>query len=232
MVVYSTDNGALCVAIPVSLVTEEVSWTGKHTVTLGKQDGTLQTKRIDELKRIFGWDGIDFKALEEIDPENEMPFEVVGEHSEYQPEGEPEPITTFKIVFMNPPGGSTKMPEALDDTGKKQLFAKWGSKLKAHSGGKAAAPAPAAKAAPAKPTPPAKPASGGPPSRKSTSVTARTSSQDEVWAALVEANGGEDKADAEALGPMFYGAQDELFPGKDGNLTPAQWGAVADKLGV
>jgi hypothetical protein len=53
--------------------------------------------------------------------------------------------------------------------------------------------------------------------------------QEEVWDALVAANPDGDQSE---LGKTYYGAQDELFPGKNGELDPQQWGQVADKLGL
>lgn len=237
MVVYEAESGALCVALPVMLLSTEVAWKGKHTITIGKKDGTLQTRRIEDLKRIFGWDGINPFDLENIDPDNTAEFEVVGEHETYTPpEGEAREV--FKIIFLNPPGGSQNMPEVLDEQGRKQLITKWGSKFKAVSGGKAAAKpaAQAAKPAAAKPgakaAAPSRPAAGGPPSRgksNATSVTPRTSTQEEVWQALVAANEG---VSEDELATKYYEAQDAVAPDANGELTPTQWGEVADNLGV
>ncbi len=237
MVVYETDEGALCVAIPVALTNSEVAWSGKHTATIGTREGELKTKTIANLKKIFPeWDGVNPFLLEDMDT-SAIDFSIVGEHSEYTPAGESEPVTTFKIIFLNPPGGSANMPEPVAE--RKAVLTKWSGKFKANAPAqpaKKAAPTTTASAA-GKPTASSgatsKPASSGPPSRRSnaTSAMARTSSAEEVWKAFSESKANEGKNDDE-LGPVFYGAQDEVAPGANGELTPAQWGEVANKLGV
>lgn len=231
--VYKTDEGALCCAILVAVLGSDVAWQGKHTVTLGKKSGELQTKTIDNLKRIFGWDGQNPFDLEDMDV-SAIEFEIEGEHSAYTPPGDnQEERTVFKIRYMNPPGGGANMPEAVGD--RKTVLAEWGSKFKAHSASKPA-PKPAgstASAAPKAATP--KPASSGPPGRRApstgsqTTATARTATQEEVWQALIKANPGADEA---TLGEKYYAIQDELFPDANGQLDPQQWGQVATKLGL
>lgn len=249
MRVDETDKGAITVHIPVILPeTSPVRWNGKHTMTLVKQDETLQTRRIDELKSIFGWDGLSFFALEELDPNNEAEFELVIEHKLWTPattetDPNPEERTIVDVKWMNPPGGSTRMPEPLNDVDRKRLASKFANKLKAHSGGKPASK-PAATAKPAsvaaKPAAqtkgavlPARGASALPSRSNATTAMARTSSQEEIWQALTESRGVGDDADAaKALGQEFYDKQDELYPGKGGALSPSEWGAVADAMGV
>jgi hypothetical protein len=239
MVVYETEKGALCVAIPVEIMGSEVAWRGKHTATLAKQDGTLMARGIQDLKTIFGWDGIDPFALQDIEV-GAHEFEIVGEHQEYTPPGDDaQPVMTFKIVFMNPPGGSSKMPAMLEGNDAKAIRTKYASKFKALSGGKSA-PATAAKKPtakveedepelPAKKSAPAKPASSGPPSRKSTGAVSRTSTQEEVWTAFAAAHEGEDEAE---LGKQYWEAVEEVAPDANGELTIQQWGEVAVKLEV
>lgn len=250
MVVYETENGALCVAIPVKITGgTEVAWQGKHTETLVKSDGTLRTKAISSMKKIFGWDGIDPFTLEDMDT-SEVGFEIVGEHSAYTPPGETEEITTFKIQWVNPVGGSTNMPEQVAD--RKAILAKYGSKFKALSGstGKTAAAKPIAHKAKPAPEPepeaeevglelpkakpaPAKPAMKGPPGHKATAAVARTSIQEEVWDGLIKARPDDSEDDNIKA---YYKACDSVVEGSssDPSLldTPAKWGAVADALGI
>ena len=243
MVVYETEKGALCVAIPVELLGSEVAWRGKHTATLAKQDGTLMARGIQDLKTIFEWDGLDPFALQDIEV-GAHEFEIVGEHQEYTPPGDDaQPVMTFKIIFMNPPGGSSKMPAMLEGNDAKAIRTKYASKFKALSGGKSASVTtrkPLGKPAdddepelPAKKGPPTKPASSGPPSRKSTAATKRTSSQEEVWNAFAKAHEGEDEGE---LGNQYWAAIAEVEGVKInavvGELDPKQWGEVADKLEV
>ena len=226
MVVYETESGALCVAVPVKITGgTEVAWQGKHTVTLVKKDGALNLKSIETMKKVFGWDGLNPFDLEDLDTSG-VDFEIVGEHENYLPDGETEERTSFKIQWLNPIGGSTNMPEKVED--RKALLAKFGSKFKAVSS-KPAASKPAASAAPSKPAP-AKAPPAGPPSRPRTAAgQKRTSTSDEVWAALVKTNPDENET---TLGEKFYAAQDEVAPEANGELTPVQWGAVAESLGV
>lgn len=223
MVVYETENGALCVAIPVKITGgTEVAWQGKHTVTLAKSDGTLQKKSIDTMKKVFGWDGVNPFDLEDLDTA-EMNFEIVGEHSAFTPAGETEEVITFKIQWLNPVGGSTNMPEKID---RKTALAKWGSKFKAISGGTATAK-PAVKPAAA----PAKPVVAGPPGRGKAEAKkeVRTSTGEDVWAKLVEGNPKEDES---VLGEKYYAAQYKVAPDANGELTPEQWGEVLTELGL
>ena len=228
MVVYKTEDGALCVAVPVKLLSGEVQWQGKHTVTLATKEGQLQAKSIDTMKKVFGWDGQDFFWLEDQDF-SAVEFEVVGEHSGYIPAGEAEEVLVFKIKWLNPKGGSTKMPEKVVD--RKALLAEYGSKFKAMSGGTAKAPAKTATPAAKTTTAPAKAAAAPPPGRKSTGAVARTSTQEEVWQAIYDAN------DEDGCTEKYWAAVEKIKPGAStdgtiGDFTPAMWGKVAIELGV
>ena len=148
-VVYQTDAGALCLALPVKLSGEDWEWTGKHTMTLVKQDGTVQSKTVDTLKKVFAWDGADPFWLEDQDL-SATEFDIVGVHDTYTPPDGGEQKTVFKIQWLNPPGESGfKMPESAD---RKSVLAKYGSKFRALSGGAKVA-TPAAKPAAAKQEP-------------------------------------------------------------------------------
>src|SRR6185312_17412055 len=95
IIIYETDSGALCAAIPVVLTNSDVPWSGKHTVTLASRDGTIQTKNIENLKKVFGWNGQDpfWLAFEDdgATPRNfsETEFELADcKHDDsYIPEG-------------------------------------------------------------------------------------------------------------------------------------------------
>ena len=121
------------------------------------------------------------------------------------------------------------MKEPLGEADRKKVLTKWGGKFKAVSGKPApvaAKPAAAPAAAPAKPAP----AKGAPtpPSRKP-AAKARTSSQEESWAAFKKANAD---ADDNELAEKYYAAQDEVAPNANGELTPEQWGEVMTKLEI
>jgi hypothetical protein len=234
MVVYEAKTGSLCVAIP----TAAEGWSGKGTLVLGNADGVLNTKNIQTLREIFGWDGVDPFALQEI-AIGEHAFDIVGEHESYVPEAtdedpNPEEVMTFKIKWFNPPGRSgMKLPTVLDDASRKKTLTKWGSKFKSNAG----KPAPAAAAKPAakteakaepKSTTPARPA-GGVPARKTVAGQARTSTQDEVYVALKKAR---PDVEEDVIAAEFYQAQDDLREGANGEFTPVEWGKIADALGI
>ena len=65
--------------------------------------------------------------------------------------------------------------------------------------------------------------------RTHTDAMPRTSSQQEVWKAYEKKN---PKQDRKALGKLFWEKVDKYFPDADSELTPKQWGTVADKLGL
>jgi len=240
MVVYEAESGSLCVAIPCELLESEVAWAGKYTATLVKSDGTVQRRTVETLKAIFGWDGLDPFALEEIEP-GTVNFEGTGEHSQYTPEGETEPVATYKLQWINPPGGSAKMPEPISD--RKSVLAKYGSKFKALAGSGATSKTTTTKAAatatkqtqaelPGTPQPTKKAAAGGPPGRRGAAPAKapRSMTCEEVWDAYVKAN--PTAAEDQKLQDKFYEAQDAVRPGANSEMTNEEWGQVADNLGL
>lgn len=238
MVVYEAESGSLCVAVPLNALSQDgtVIWSGKTTITLGNKDGVLNTRAIDNLKKCFpDWDSTNPFGLEDIEPATHD-LEIVGEHDQYTPQAtdenpDPQPITVFRVKWLNPPGGGgVTMKEPLGEADRKKVLTKWGGKFKAVSGKPALAAAkPAASAAPAKSATPSRPAAVTPPSRGKTATKARTSSQEESWAAFKKANADTDDNE---LAEKYYAAQDEVAPNANGELTPEQWGEVMTKLGV
>jgi hypothetical protein len=232
MVVYEIEkSGNLAVAIPTELtdLPEGQSWKGKGQVVIYKADGTPQTKALQNLRKMFpAWTDAAPYALEDIDPGQDA-FEVVIVVENYtSPPSEevpdPQPIPMAKIQWFNPLGGTTIMPEPMD---RKQLTAKWGALWKA------TAPKPVEKTKSKQPE--LKSTSSGPPSRRKVGEVARISSADEVWKAFKKLN--ESKPESErleenVLGEKFFEAQDEIAPGKNGNLSPQEWGLVADLIAV
>lgn len=245
MVLQEAESGALLLWIPYALCSSEISYIDRHMLVLGKKDGTLSDKSVKTLKKIWpDWDGLDPFALEEIPiPEGNEPEFELGDcyhDNSYVPEGQSEPVIQFRAEWLNPLGGSQNIPTPIPAEDRKALLTKWGSKFKALSSGRSGAAAPA-KATPAAAKPaakaaaapaPAKAASSGPPSRRGSPAVgghSRTATQEEVWDALNKAN---PDADADELADKFYGAQDEVRADANGNLTPAEWGQVLDKLGL
>jgi hypothetical protein len=232
--VYVTEQtGSLCAAICVTLA--DGSWSGKGTMVLVKGDGTPMDKNIATLREIFGWQTESPFDLEQI-AAGEHEFDVVLEHEEYTPkptedEPDPQPAMGVKIKWFNSKGRvGIKMPEKLDESARREILTKFAGKFKV--GGSAAPksnPKPV-KEKPAATEPPSRSAAPTPPSRKSgPGGTARTSTQQEVWTAYKKVNNGKPENE---LAEAYYAAQDEIAPNMNGELTPAQWGEVANKLGV
>lgn len=235
LVVYEADTGSLCCALPVVLIESEIAWSGKTTLTLGKSDGTLNTRTIENLHRIFpAWDGDPFKLDELNTAENE--FEVVCQHETFQDKTTGEDRTGFKVQWVNPLFGTANMPEKLAPDEVKSLKAKWASKFKAI----AKPTSPAAKTTPAAP---AEKAETKTPSRKAPVVGKknRTSSPEEVMELLIKKHyPGDDGAtedQQQELGDKFYWPTiDKVMGEKNFNdinkVSPEQWGDIANKLGL
>lgn len=251
IVVEEAESGALMAWIAYILCSGDFAYQDKHSVCLGAKDGTVQTRSIETLKKIWpDFDPANPFSLEQLPLLQESEegygapeFELANcyHDNSYIPAGKTEPIIQFRAQYLNPLGGTQNMPAPLDDGEKKKVLGKWGAKFKAAAGSGAAKPAqkPAAKAAsapaqqqelPAAKPAAAKPAVGGPPSRKA-ATTARISTAEKVWTDFYNKRGGTDET-SDALGDEFYAAQDQVAPGSNGELTPEQWGQVADKLGV
>jgi hypothetical protein len=203
--VYENDKGSLVVCLEIDVQGEML----RYYAALATVENGINTKTVERLKAMFGWDGID-------------PFWFVDNGAAYA-EREVEATIELKqgrngdryfanIKYLDPPGGGSgggDMPAAGNRAG---LLAKYGSKFRAIAGGvpaaKPSAP-PVQKTLPqSPPPPPAKPA--------------RKSDQMECWAKYCEAGGTE--AD-------WFKMLAEAVPGVDqGDLTPAQWGLVLDHV--
>lgn len=225
IVVYETQKGALCAAIPC--VVNEGDMVGekiKTTMTIVKSDGTLMERTISTLKEVFGWDGqnpfdLMDNSYEEVQFQIEVEMEIgvdskTGEQIKDEQTGEP--VWFPKVKYLNPLGGkSINMPEAAD---RKSVLAKYGSKFRALSGGAPVkTPAKAPTAPPAKktppPAPPAPPAPVGP-----------TATMEEAWAACCEHN----QDNSEAVWAEVF---ERMFPGKtNSDLKPHDWGNLKSKF--
>ena len=240
IVVREEESGALMAYIPYALC-GEIQFSGNHALCLGAKDGTVQRKNFETMKKVFpAWSGENPFELEDIEiPEGGEPeFELADcFHEDYEDKETGETKQSFKAQWFNPLGGGLPSKEPMDEAGKKKTLTKWGGKFKA-----LAKAAPATKTAtskkveepeeevedekPAKSGPPKKSA---PPGRKSNSAAARTSTLDEVWQGLKKQS---PKKSDDELGIPFWEAAEEVAPGSNGELTPTQWGEVADKLEV
>jgi hypothetical protein len=201
MVVYEAKSQALCIAIPCIISQgDHTGFTTKATVTLVKSDGTVMTNGLENLKTIFGWDGLDPFALMDSDYKD-IEFAL----AECKHENGEDSKTYFKAGWVNALGGGMKMPEAAD---RRSVLAKYGSKFRALAGGAAVKPAAPKAAVPALP----KPAPAAP--------TGPAATMEEAWEACCKNNVGNEE-------PSWFAAMASMFPGKTNtNLTPQDWGRL------
>ena len=214
MVIYEASTGSLCGAMPCVMI--ESGYTFKHTVVLVKADGTVQTKTMDTLKTVFGWDGLDpFWLMDNsVDggPMRLVDFEVVG-----GPETGDKGGIYFKSKWLNPLGGGMRTPAAAD---RRSVLAKYGTKFQALAGtaamagksvnGRHVPPVPSGAQGTARPTTP-------PPGTA-------TATMEEAWSALNEAQTGKP---AEAIEKLWFDTIARLFPNKSNtDLKPHEWGKL------
>ena len=236
VIIYETDKGALCAAVPCVML--DNGFTFKHTMTLVTRDGTVQTRTADTFKQVFGWDGADpfwlMDASEEGGPMRAIEFEIVG-----GPETGDKGGQYFKSQWLNPVGGGLKTPPAAD---RRSVLAKYGTKFQALAGvgsqgsgirgqgsedggqkagggarqtnagvgARATTPLPAPmvpRVAPLAPPP------GAP-----------TATMEEAWTALNTAQAGQP---AEAVEKLWFDTIARLFPNKSNtDLKPHEWGKL------
>lgn len=205
--VYENAKGSLVLAMEFYVEGQTIKWL----TTLATADNGINIKTVERLKACFGWDGQDFFWFVE-NPEAyiERDVEVTIEHRQG------DKATFVNIAFVDPPGGGGKIPASGN---KASLLAKYGSKLRAISGGTPAKAAPPAAKPPAKSTPPvpAKPNLKGSPSN-----------QIAVWGCFTEVHQGKSEDEISAL---WFAMIEQHFPGVDqGDLTPEQWGHLFEHL--
>ncbi len=204
IVVYEADSGSLCAALPVTLKGSEIAWSGKTTLVLGKNDGTLNTRTLDNLKAIFPqWDGDPFK-LDELETSNNE-FDVVCQHEEYDDKNTGDKRMGFKVQWVNPIGVGVKMPEKLAPDEVKSLKSKWGSKFKAVSKPSAPAKTAVAEKVPEKPAAPDREAI---PSRAAAPQVKKFKTAEEVYVALQKNHDGKKE---DEITDLWYAANDKLF---------------------
>lgn len=221
--VYETRNGALCLALLCAVTDGECQGdTTKHTMTIVKQDGTVQTRTVDTLKEVFGWDGIDpFWFMDNAAALAEKAFTITVEMEQGVKDGvlqfdeQGQPIYYAKVKWLNAPGGGPglKMPDPAD---RRAIATKYGSKFRALAGGTPAKP-------PTAPTPPKPP---GPPTPPPPPKKAPVATLEEAWAALWDNNPGMAEDDAKKLWEMEIARN---CPNKTAaTMTPEDWGKVKD----
>ena len=236
-VIYeSPKTGSLVCEINHCLVGENdtpTSVTIKSYSTLINKDGAVNTRTVETMREVFGWDGNDPFWLAEMDLSG-IVHDIVVENEAFTTESG-RTIQSPKVKWINVrgQGASSGMHEPAD---KRAVLAKYGAKFRAVSGGvkPATTPAPAltkpAPTAPA-PTPPLK--FTPPPAQKTLpglpqepEPDAAESTQEEAWGVLVSANPG---AEQTALETIWFDAIKGTRK-KAHELTGKDWGRLALKF--
>lgn len=206
--VYENAKGSLVLAMEFYVEGQALKWL----TTLATEDNGINIRTVEKLKTCFGWDGIDFFwFVEHPEAYIERDVEVTVEHRQG------DKATFVNIAFVDPPGGSVNIPAPGN---KASLLAKYGSKLRAISGGTPAKPAAPAVKPPVKSPPPIAP--------KKPDTTNSPSNQMAVWGRFTEVHEGKSPDEISAL---WFALIEQHFPGVDqGDLTPDQWGHLFDQL--
>lgn len=238
MVISVEESGAVMVYIPYTFVNAGFSYSATYAAVIAQKDGTPSESTIANLAKIFNLqDADDFYAIQDIEPnaDGTPEFELADWYEDTY-----KGRTTIKPRWINTLGGAFRKTP-LDASGKKKLQAKFGGKLKSilaqvyHSGAASESQKeetqedelPMGESGGGMPS-----RSGGVPQRKSTAAVARTSTQEEVWDALEKKHKPKtEKARQELADGVLFAKCDELFPPPH-DMTLADWGKVADALGV
>ena len=211
--VYENAKGSLVLAMEFYVEGHTLKWL----TTLATADNGINIRTVERLKACFGWDGQDFFWFVE-NPEAyiERDVEVTVEHRQGNK------ATFVNIAFVDPPGGGGNIPASGN---KASLLAKYGSKLRAISGGAPAKPAAPVAKPPAKPpTQPALPLKPTMPDLKG-----MPSNQMAVWGRFAEAHQGKSE---DEISQLWFAMIEAQYPGTDqGDLTPQQWGHLFDEIG-
>lgn len=194
---YEAKSGAVMLALKFAIDAETSITTHQCMV---QKDGTISTKQIDRFKEVFGWDGQDFFWFSD-NTANLPQSDITVENEIY--EGKEHP----KVTWINKVGdtGGGEMPKPAD---RNSIMAKYGSKLRAMSGGRPA-------------TPPMRPPTAAPPA-----PSGKVSNMEECWKTLCE------HAEARNVPQdSVTSAWTEIIQRSgttQDKMTPAQWGAAKE----
>lgn len=199
--VYENAKESLIVCLEVDVQGEML----RHYATIATKDNGINTRTVEHLKAMFGWDGLDpfwfaDHGADYAEREVEATIELKQGNTE----------TFANVKYLDPPGGQSGASQMPAAGNRAALLAKYGSKFRAIAGGTPAAKAPAQAALPLAKGPPPKP-----PTIKS---LVNPSDQGACWARYCELGGTENK---------WFDTLAAAVPGVDqGDLTASQWGMV------
>ena len=220
--VYENEKGTLVFAAHFETA-PQTSIVGYQSLTTS--DGALNEKAINNLKSVYGWDGLDPFWLAENDL-SAIDIEIVVEERP----GRDDPNKKFKnVAWINKPGtggGAREIPQG----DKASIVSKYGARFRALSGGSsngaksAGRMAPAAKTAPpAKTTP--RPPPPPPPSRKAKKVA----TMQEAWELFCSTADG--KIREEDINGEWYGCIKKVTGGKEQHdCDENDWGLIVEEM--
>ncbi len=178
---------------------------------LEKKDGSINTITVDQLKAAFGWDGRDPMWLQDADFGG-LTVQVKLEYELFDGK------QRLKVRYVDAENASPAGVPKADDSTRRTLSTRLGSKLRALAGG---TPAPAPKPS-GKPTAPLPKPATKPPTKPATAPGATMQQAWEVFSK--ECPPGWGNADVEKEWFRILG---ELFPGKQPDaFIPAEWATV------
>jgi hypothetical protein len=211
--VYESQGGALMLAQKFTLDDNQVITA--QTCLVNKA-GAVMTRSVDDLKSLYGWNGVDPTWF--MEPQTDLSgieVDLVIENEEY--EGKVYP----KVKWVNKPGsgGGYKLPEG----DKKTILAKYGSKFRALAG-----PQPSQTRTP--PPPAVKPPARLSPAAAAAPAPARkASNQATAWSLFLRVTGFDyEHADATKkteIEAAWYGMTDKVAADQN-DITPDGWAKV------
>jgi hypothetical protein len=210
-------NGCLICAMEFAM---EGGATISNTFWITSKDGAVNTRNVETLKKLFGWDGTDpFWLADHGNEMTETDVELVIENETFVGK-DGKDHTNSKVKWVNAPGGGMAPQVANND--RKSLLAKYGAKLRAVSGGTPSA-------APKKPTaPPPAPAKKDSPPPKAPAKSGKVYDMNTCWKALTDAMADKPRA---AIEDQWFDVLKEVHGDKaQDDYTAEDWGAVMEKL--
>ena len=204
--------------------------TISNTFWLTTKDGGVNTRSIETLKEIFGWDGADPFWLEDHAAEFvDVSVQLVIENHTFTGRDGVERIAP-EVKWVNPTGGGMGGAQVANGD-RTSLLAKYGAKLRAVSGGTPVSKKPVPQSAPQKqpdlPSPVAPGAMGDkPPVTPKKAVL--PSDMNACWKALTDAMANKPRTEVEAKWFEIIKAVhgDKQQP----EYTPGDWGMIMDQL--
>ena len=196
---YEAKSGAVMLALKFAIDVETSITTHQCMV---QKDGTISTKQVDRFKEVFGWDGQDFFWF--ADNTANIPQADITIENEPGQDGKIYPA----VKWINKVGdfGGGEMPKPAD---RNSIKAKYGSKLRALSGGR-----------------PAAPSMSKTPAIPPVATPGKMSSMEDCWKTLCEHAEGRNIPQDSVIS-----AWNEII-NRSGTtqdkMTPAQWGAAKE----